>query len=131
MHYFLHGEYNRSEWHFVICPLHLKNMIDEKSIFDLRDRIASEFQPQRIVMFGSYANGTQAEHSDLDLLIIMRYVGSGLNKAVEILNRVKPRIPVDLIVKTPEEIEERIRKNDFFLAEIIHSGRVLYEAPQP
>jgi predicted nucleotidyltransferase len=106
-----------------------KNMIDEKSIFELRDRIASEFQPQRIVMFGSYANGTQAEHSDLDLLIIMKYVGSGLKKAVEILNRVKPRIPVDLIVKTPEEIRERIQANDFFLAEILDSGQVLYEAP--
>ena len=104
-------------------------MIDEKSIFELRDRIASEFQPQRIVMFGSYANGTQAEHSDLDLLIIMRYVGSGLKKSVEILNRVKPRIPVDLIVKTPDEVQERIQANDFFLAEILHRGRVLYEAP--
>jgi uncharacterized protein len=105
-------------------------MIDEKSIFELRDRIASEFQPQRIVMFGSYANGTQGEHSDLDLLIVMKYVGSGLKKAVEILNRVKPRIPVDLIVRTPEEIQERIQENDFFLAEILHTGRVLYEAPQ-
>ncbi len=105
-------------------------MIDENSILELRDRIASEFQPQRIIMFGSYANGTQAEHSDLDLLVIMRYVGSGLRKTVEILNRVKPQIPVDLIVKTPEEIEERIQANDYFLAEILHSGRVLYEATE-
>jgi predicted nucleotidyltransferase len=104
-------------------------MIDEKSIFELRDRIALEFQPQRIIMFGSCADGTQAESSDLDLLIIMRYVGSGLRKAVEILNRVNPRIPVDLVVKTPEEIHRRIRENDFFLVDILRCGRVLYEAP--
>jgi predicted nucleotidyltransferase len=104
-------------------------MIDEKSILELRDRIASEFQPQRIIVFGSHAYGIPAENSDLDLLIIMRHVGSGLRKAVEILNRVRPRIPVDLVVRTPEEIQERIQANDFFLTEILHHGRVLYEAP--
>ena len=104
-------------------------MIDEKSILELRDRIASEFQPQRIIIFGSYADGIPAENSDLDLLVIMRYVGSGLRKAVEILNRVRPRIPVDLVVRTPEEIQERMQANDFFLTEILRRGRVLYEAP--
>ena len=104
-------------------------MIDENSIFELRDRIAMEFQPQRIIMFGSCADGTHGEHSDVDLLVIMRYAGSGLRKAVEILRRVNPRIPVDLVVKTPEEIEQRIRQNDYFLAGILRSGRVLYEAP--
>jgi predicted nucleotidyltransferase len=104
-------------------------MIDEKSILELRDRIAAEFRPQRIIMFGSYAYGTPAEYSDLDLLVIMQYVGSGLRKAVEILNRVNPRIPVDLVVRTPEEIQQRIKANDFFLAEILSRGRVLYEAP--
>jgi predicted nucleotidyltransferase len=106
-------------------------VIDEKSILELRDRIAAEFQPQRIIMFGSYAYGTPAEYSDVDLLVIMRYVGSGLRKAVEILNRVNPRIPVDLVVRTPEEIQKRMKANDFFLTEIIRRGRVLYEAPNP
>ena len=104
-------------------------MIDEKSILELRDRIAAEFQPQRIIMFGSYAYGTPADYSDLDLLVIMRYAGSGLRKSLEILNRVNPRIPVDLVVRTPEEIQERVQANDFFLTEILHRGRVLYEAP--
>ena len=106
-------------------------MIDEKSIFELRDRIALEFRPQRIILFGSYADGTQADHSDLDLLIVMQYVGSGIRKALEILNRVNPHVPVDLVVKTPEEIDRRIRENDFFLADILRCGRVLYEAPNP
>ena len=104
-------------------------MIDERSIFELRDRIASEFRPQRIIMFGSCVDGAQATHSDLDLLIIMQYVGSGLRKAVEILNRIKPRIPVDLVVKTPEEVDDRIRENDFFITDVLRHGRVLYEAP--
>jgi uncharacterized protein len=88
-------------------------MIDERSIFELRDRIAMEFRPQRIIMFGSCVDSAQATHSDLDLLIIMKYAGSGLRKAVEILNRIQPRIPVDLVVKTPEEIDDRICESDF------------------
>ena len=104
-------------------------MIDEKSILELRDRIVMGFRPQRIIMFGSCVDGTQAAHSDVDLLIIMRHVGSGVRKAVEILDRVKPRIPVDLFVRTPEEINQRIRENDFFLADVLSRGRVLYEAP--
>ena len=59
----------------------------------------------------------------------MQYVGSGIRKALEILNRVNPHVPVDLVVKTPEEIDRRIRENDFFLADILRCGRVLYEAP--
>jgi uncharacterized protein len=105
------------------------SMIDEKSIQELRDRIAEEFRPQRIIMFGSFAEGAATECSDLDLLIIMRYAGSGLRKAVEILNRIQPRIPVDLVVRTPEEIKKRMQANDFFLTDILRRGRVLYEAP--
>jgi len=104
-------------------------MIDEKSILELKDRIASEFRPQRIIMFGSYAYGTPTEDSDLDLLIIMKYVGSAISKAVEILNHIRPRIPVDLVLRTPEEIQKRIQANDFFLTEILRRGQVLYEAP--
>ena len=104
-------------------------MIDERSIMELRDNIASEFRPQLIIMFGSHAYGEATEHSDLDLLVVMEYAGSGSGKAVEILNRVKPRIPIDLLVRTPEQIQERIRANDFFLKEVLHRGRVLYEAP--
>jgi predicted nucleotidyltransferase len=104
-------------------------MIDESSIMELCDRIAEEFRPQRIILFGSYANRSPAEGSDLDVLVVLRHIGSGLRKAAEILGRINPKIPVDLVVRTPEEIEQRLKANDFFLAEILKSGRVLYEAP--
>ena len=44
-------------------------MIDEKSIQDLRDRITVECQPERIILFGSYAYGNPGEDSDLDVLV--------------------------------------------------------------
>jgi len=106
-------------------------MVDEKSILDLRDRIAEEFRPQRIILFGSYAHGTARADSDLDILVILGNGNSGPKKAAEILHRLNPRIPVDLVVRTAEEIENRLQDNDFFLAEVLNHGRVLYEAPNP
>jgi uncharacterized protein len=106
-------------------------MIDEKSIQDLRDRIAAEFRPQRIILFGSHACGTAEADSDLDILIILRKGSSGPKKATEILRRLNPRIPVDLVVRTADEIKSRLKANDFFLTEILNHGRVLYEAPDP
>jgi predicted nucleotidyltransferase len=106
-------------------------MIDEKSILDLRDRIAAEFRPQRIILFGSYAYGNAEADSDLDILVILGHGSSGPKKAAEILRRLNPRIPVDLVVRTAEEIKSRLQANDFFLAEVLNHGRVLYEAPDP
>ncbi len=106
-------------------------MIDEKSIQDLRDRIAAEFRPQRIILFGSYAYGNPGANSDLDILVIFRSGSSGPKKAAEILGQINPRVPVDLIVRTAKEIRSRLQANDYFLAEVLNHGRVLYEAPDP
>jgi uncharacterized protein len=106
-------------------------MIDEKSIQDLRDRITEECQPDRIILFGSYAYGTPNADSDLDILVIVGHGDSGPKKAAEILRRINPRIPVDLVVRTEDEIKGRLQADDFFLAEILNHGRVLYEAPHP
>jgi uncharacterized protein len=106
-------------------------MIDEKSIHDLRDRITAECQPERIILFGSYAYGNPGIDSDLDILVIVEHGDSGSKKAAEILSRINPRIPVDLVVRTVDEIKNRLQANDFFLAEIMNHGRVLYAAPNP
>ena len=104
-------------------------MIDERSIRELTDRIVREFNPERIILFGSYSYGTPFEGSDIDLLVVLPFEGHGIRKAAEIVDRVKPTIPVDIVVRTPEDIERRLGLNDFFLKEIVGSGKVLYESP--
>ena len=47
---------------------------------------------------------------------------------VAIRMRLRPRFPVDLLVRTPERVRERIRMGDTFMREIVTRGRVLYEA---
>ena len=99
-----------------------------KSIAELADRISREFHPERIILFGSSAAGAATEDSDVDLLVIMPTEGSGLRKAAEIMNKISPRIPVDLIVRDPEDVRRRLEPNDFFLREVFEKGRVLYES---
>ena len=103
-------------------------MVDSEAIRHLSERIAREFHPASIILFGSYAYGTPTDDSDVDLLVILPFKGKPIHKALEIIRKVRPSIPVDLLVRTPEQIEERIANNDWFLREIISKGRKLYES---
>ncbi len=104
-------------------------MVTDQDIRDLAARIAAEFNPQRIILFGSRAVGAAREDSDVDLLVVMRFEGSSLTKAVEIIARVHPRtFAIDLVVKTPEEMVWRYEGGDPLVREAIDRGRVLFEA---
>ena len=103
-------------------------MIGHDRISELAERIAREFHPRRIILFGSSALGNATEDSDIDLLVIMPTGGSGLGKAAEIMNKISPRMPVDLIVRDPEDVQRRLEANDFFLREVVEKGKVLYES---
>jgi uncharacterized protein len=95
------------------------------------ERIAREFNPEKIIIFGSYAYGTPGPFSDLDLLVVMPYEGSSLQQAARIITRVNPEIGVDVIVRSPEQIRERLALHDGFMREILERGMVAYEADHP
>ena len=71
--------------------------------------IAEEFKPDKIILFGSYAWGTPHKDSDVDLLVVMPAYNQH-NQAVRILWRLAAPFPVDLIVRTPKEMNWRERK---------------------
>lgn len=91
-------------------------------------KIAEEFSPERIILFGSRARGRAHADSDVDLLVVMECEGPGARQAAEILNRVQPEFAVDLIVRTPEELRRRLALEDRFLTDVVRHGQVLYEA---
>ncbi len=97
-------------------------------IEELARRIVREFHPQRVVLFGSHAEGAAAGESDVDLLVIMPLEGSEIDKSVEIRLKLDPRFPVDLLVRTPEAIRRRLAMGDTFLRDILEHGKVLYAA---
>ena len=103
-------------------------MVAFDEILDVRDQIVREFRPQSMILFGSHARGTARAESDVDLLVIMPFSGSPIRKAVDILRKIKHRFPLDLVVRTPDYIEQRKEMNDPFIIEILEQGKVLHEA---
>ena len=93
--------------------------------------IAREFQPEKIILFGSWAYGKPDTDSDIDLLVVMPFEGSPFRQAGTILNRVIQAVgalPLDLLVRTAEQLDERLTIGDGFVRDILERGTVLYEA---
>jgi predicted nucleotidyltransferase len=87
-------------------------MVDEKRIVDLSERIVREFQPERIILFGSYAYGQPRPDSDVDLLVVLPFEGRGFHKTLEILDRISPDFSVDLLAQQPQDTARRYADGD-------------------
>ena len=96
-------------------------------IKELCSQIVEQFRPQKVILFGSYAYGLPNADSDIDLLIVMPFAGRVHEQAVKIRKGLKSSLPIDLLVRTPEEVRERIEMEDFFMREIVEQGKILYE----
>lgn len=103
-------------------------MVKRKQIQSFCDAVAREFRPKKIVLFGSYAYGKPTEDSDVDLLVILPFDRKKGRKSLEIRQRVPVNFPLDLIVRTPEFVAQRLAWGDCFTAEVLAKGKVLYEA---
>ena len=98
-------------------------------IEEFAQRIAREFHPERIILFGSHARGNAGADSDVDLLVIMPTDGkTRYEQAFEIRQNVTADFPLDLLVRSPEEVQERLGMNDWFVHDIMREGITLYAA---
>ena len=97
------------------------NKIDESQIQAIAAVINEKFHPEKVILFGSYAYGTPTEDSDVDLFIIMKTGISILKQASLIRGELPSNIPIDVIVRTPEQVEER-KEGDFFIKQILKEG---------
>jgi predicted nucleotidyltransferase len=88
--------------------------------------IAEEFQPDKIMLFGSYASGTPHEDSDVDLLVVMS-TRNQHDQAVRILWRLAAPFPIDLLVRTPKQMKWRLEEGESFTTTIMCQGKILYE----
>ena len=91
-------------------------------------RIAEEFKPEKIILFGSYAYGKPTPRSDVDLLVVMPYEDSPFHQSHKITRRLRLVLPLDLLVYSPEEIQYRLEIGDRFIRDILERGKVMYEA---
>jgi uncharacterized protein len=85
--------------------------------------------PEKVVLFGSYAYGRPNKDSDIDLLLIVNNTKlTGLKRYAWATEDIEHFLPMDILVKTPMEVEKRISMGDPFYKEIIAKGKVIYEA---
>jgi len=98
-------------------------------IREIVDKIRREYRPERIVLFGSYANGNPGPDSDIDLLIVKETSDRPIDRRVKVAGiAADPHrlIPLEPIVVTAAEVAARIAIGDQFLAEILATGETLY-----
>jgi predicted nucleotidyltransferase len=103
-------------------------VINAADIQNLARDIAREFKPERIILFGSHAYGTPTADSDVDLLVQMPFQGHPARQAATIRLKVRPRFPADFLVRTAEQVQQRLKQGDCLLKEVVEKGKVLYEA---
>jgi predicted nucleotidyltransferase len=103
-------------------------VIDSNKINEITTRIASRFNPDRIILFGSYANGTQKEGSDLDLLIIQETDLPPHKRGFDIrMSLLGLMIPFDILIYTKSEFEREKENKYSFVSSAIKNSKVLYE----
>ena len=103
-------------------------MVAMNEIKEFGRQIGEEFGAERVILFGSYAKGYASPDSDVDLLVIGPFEGRSADKSVEIRMKLRPHFPVDMLIRTPAKIQQRIEMGDDFIREILEEGKVLYEA---
>jgi uncharacterized protein len=89
-------------------------------------QVAERFEPEKIILFGSYAYGTPHADSDVDILVVMP-ARNELDQAMRLRLAVDYHFPLDLLVRTPKKLAWRLSEGDSFLKEIVAKGKVLFE----
>jgi uncharacterized protein len=113
---------------YEIGPSHAGfKRVTRKQINAVVRKIVDEFDPERVILFGSYAYGKPNIDSDVDMLIVAESAEPPAARATRAYLAVHGKtFPMDIIVRTPHEIAQRLGMGDFFIKEIVEHGKVLY-----
>ena len=96
------------------------------SLESIVQRLVERYDPDRIILFGSWAWGQPGPDSDVDFLVV-KETENTRELAREIDGSIFPRpFPLDVVVYRPEELRRRKEAGDPFITEILKSGKVLY-----
>jgi len=100
----------------------------DEAIQKVVETIRDEYHPEKIILFGSRVWGDPDGDSDLDVLVIKESDQREVERIREVSWLLRPRpLPLDILVKTPQEIERRLAIGDDFMREIVTRGRVVYD----
>jgi uncharacterized protein len=89
--------------------------------------IQNEYDPEKIVLFGSLVSESIHEWSDIDLLVIKKTDKRPIERTMALTHLIRPRVGIDLFIYTPEEIELLLKERYPFLLNILKTGKTMYE----
>lgn len=105
-------------------------MIGKDKISEIVNKIAIGYNPDKIILFGSYAAGNPNEDSDLDLLVVKDSDLPRPQRTILVRKMLfGSMVPIDLIVYTPKEIDDSKQNKFGFVYEVLNTGKTLYERP--
>jgi predicted nucleotidyltransferase len=95
---------------------------------EITRRIVQTSHPEKIILFGSYARGSQGADSDLDLLVIVRGVKRLREESIRVRRALRGLlVPLDLVLATPEQIDRLGNTSGLIYRSALQEGKVLYE----
>lgn len=107
----------------------IQNKIPYSLIKNSAERIGKKLRPQRIILFGSHAQGTPHADSDVDLLVIFTNKEKIAQRYREVSKILEPRsFPIDILIRSSRQIRDRLKIGDHFMKEIMEKGKILYES---
>jgi len=106
----------------------VENLRIKETIASIIEKIRDNYQPEKIILFGSYAYGKPNPQSDIDLFIIKKTNKNRSERFCEVRKMVREirGISIQPIVFTPKEVANRLKLKDDFIIEILNKGEKLY-----
>jgi predicted nucleotidyltransferase len=100
----------------------------EARLPEVVQRLVMDLHPEKIILFGSHAYGQPGVDSDVDLLVVMETDERPSQRIAKVSALLSPRpFPVDIVVRTPDELARDLSRIDPFMHEVVEKGRILYE----
>lgn len=101
--------------------------VTQEILTEITRRIVLALHPQKIILFGSFAYGHPTPDSDVDLFVVLETNQKPVDRQVTVARLIRPRpFPIDIVVRTPQEMEEAQHNQDPLIREILDRGKVLY-----
>ena len=101
----------------------------QRVIKNMVRRLVEQFRPDRIVLFGSYARGTETLDSDVDLLVIKPVRNSKRAERLAMRGALRGLgLPKDIVLVTPDEVAKYRDVAGTLIRTALREGRVLYDA---
>lgn len=100
----------------------------QKEIKRVVNLLVAKYQPEKIILFGSAAEGKLGDNSDIDLFVIANSSKTYRQRIQEATLLCASYVPKNIFILTPKELNQAITENRFLVTEeILPKGKILYE----